>query len=465
MRLLLTFFLLLPGLVLISQSNCGNIDLNTGTLNGWTGEKGNAVSCFPNAANIIPGNYQGPNDQWPATSETMNYFLNLQQWGDPLCPELTSNCHSTPNSVRVGNANSGSEYQRLEYTFTVDSNNAGLELHWAVVMNDDGSPICNSAGMTLEFYDASNNLIGGPCANVSVDNSSPDLLTSVNTVNGFPVKYIPWTCSAPDLLPYLGMQITIRLSTYDGPNPNQFCYAYFDFDCNPIIISSQSCGPWNGCIPVLRCQGVAYQWYDMNGSPIPGPAGTNDTLCVTVTPPTSYAVSIQNSQGCFTWQYWTFLQATFNITTTSNPQSAPNANNGSATVTPIGGIPPYTYLWQPGGQTTQTATGLGAGTYTVTVTDALGCTSTATVTIGTVGVQEMIHQILPLSIIPNPSSGIFSLHAKGELEIFNLLGEKVSAQTLHSKKTTIDLSMHPKGTYFLKVVSDSKIYSGKLILY
>ncbi len=46
-------------------------------------------------------------------------------------------------------------------------------------------------------------------------------------------------------------------------------------------------------------------------------------------------------------------------------------SNGTGIVHASGGFPPYTYLWEPGGQTTDTATGLGAGTYTVTVIDSL----------------------------------------------------------------------------------------------
>ncbi|MFI5219849.1 MAG: hypothetical protein ACHQNT_10205, partial [Bacteroidia bacterium] len=53
---------------------------------------------------------------------------------------------------------------------------------------------------------------------------------------------------------------------------------------------------------------------------------------------------------------------------------------GTATVNPVGGIIPYTYLWS-NGQTTQTATGLCAQTYTVTVTDATPQTFSTTVTI------------------------------------------------------------------------------------
>ena len=61
--------------------------------------------------------------------------------------------------------------------------------------------------------------------------------------------------------------------------------------------------------------------------------------------------------------------------------SCNGGNNGTATVTPTGGTPGYTYLWSPGGQTTQSISGLAAGTYTVTVTDSKGCTTTASYTV------------------------------------------------------------------------------------
>ncbi|MBI3501509.1 MAG: gliding motility-associated C-terminal domain-containing protein [Bacteroidetes bacterium] len=56
--------------------------------------------------------------------------------------------------------------------------------------------------------------------------------------------------------------------------------------------------------------------------------------------------------------------------------------DGSATASPTGGTPPYTYLWSdPFAQTTAQATGLCNGTYSVTVTDANLCTKVKTVTL------------------------------------------------------------------------------------
>ncbi len=55
--------------------------------------------------------------------------------------------------------------------------------------------------------------------------------------------------------------------------------------------------------------------------------------------------------------------------------------SGTATVTPTGNNPPYTYSWSPAGGTNATASNLSAGTYTCTVTDKLGCSAITLVTI------------------------------------------------------------------------------------
>jgi len=57
------------------------------------------------------------------------------------------------------------------------------------------------------------------------------------------------------------------------------------------------------------------------------------------------------------------------------------SGTGSATVGVSGGIPPYTYSWQPGSDTSATDTGMYRNTYTVTVIDNAQDTVYAYVTI------------------------------------------------------------------------------------
>jgi hypothetical protein len=55
--------------------------------------------------------------------------------------------------------------------------------------------------------------------------------------------------------------------------------------------------------------------------------------------------------------------------------------NGVASVSPSGGVAPYTYSWSPSGGSAATATGLSAGNYVVTVTGSNGCSAQANITV------------------------------------------------------------------------------------
>jgi gliding motility-associated-like protein len=96
----------------------------------------------------------------------------------------------------------------------------------------------------------------------------------------------------------------------------------------------------------------------------------------------TYTVVVTDANGCTAQTTVTITQPAVLAGTTTQVDVLCNGNNtGSATVNPTGGTTPYTYLWNPGGQTNATATGLTAGTYTVTVADANGCNITLNVTI------------------------------------------------------------------------------------
>lgn len=72
-----------------------------------------------------------------------------------------------------------------------------------------------------------------------------------------------------------------------------------------------------------------------------------------------------------------------------------------------------------------------------------------------------------LSILPNPSSGIFSvsgLEPDTEITLFNLLGEKIISQKATEKFTTLDISSSPKGVYMIKIMHANKLNTSKIII-
>lgn len=98
----------------------------------------------------------------------------------------------------------------------------------------------------------------------------------------------------------------------------------------------------------------------------------------------TYTLDITDANGCITTAIYTITQPdeiTGTITKTDDPG---NGGDGSATVSPSGGTPDYTYLWSKTGDpdfsaTTQTINNIGYGEYVVKVTDANGCFKTFTV--------------------------------------------------------------------------------------
>lgn len=110
----------------------------------------------------------------------------------------------------------------------------------------------------------------------------------------------------------------------------------------------------------------------------------------------NYTLTITDNFNCTAITTVAITQPTLLVATTSITNETCNyLNNGSASVTPTGGTPTYTYSWQPGGQTTSSITNQASGTYTVTVTDSKGCpvTAVAVITEPTPLVVNFINQI------------------------------------------------------------------------
>ncbi|HTB05807.1 MAG TPA: hypothetical protein VK806_02555, partial [Bacteroidia bacterium] len=126
----------------------------------------------------------------------------------------------------------------------------------------------------------------------------------------------------------------------------------------------------------------------------------------------TYTVTITDNNGCSGPETVTIGQPTSVTTTPSSTPSNCTAAIGTATITPAGGTPGYTYSWN-GGQTTSSISNLSSGIYTVVVTDANGCTLTSNVTVANTG-ATITPTITPTNVLCNGgNTGAASVTAAG----------------------------------------------------
>jgi hypothetical protein len=120
------------------------------------------------------------------------------------------------------------------------------------------------------------------------------------------------------------------------------------------------------------------------------------------------------------------------------------------------------------GATAATYTTTTNGAYTVVVTTN-GCASTASnaVNVTTLGISADKNN-LDVSVFPNPSTGLFNLTLPEgqayQLIVTDLTGKVIQHETIGSKAARIDLSKEAKGVYMLKIVSENKIATRKLVI-
>jgi len=147
--------------------------------------------------------------------------------------------------------------------------------------------------------------------------------------------------------------------------------------------------------------------------------------------------------------------------------------DGTATATPSGGAPPYTYSWSdPQFQSTATATGLCVGSYIITLTDSTGNVITDTVTVGSTtppGFDEN-QTSEAIKIYPNPNSGRFSLHITkpvniSSITIYNMVGQEVGFKTNSTLPQKLDLEVFSTpGIYYVKIQTDEGPTIRKIII-
>lgn len=154
---------------------------------------------------------------------------------------------------------------------------------------------------------------------------------------------------------------------------------------NITSVSPLCNGDCNGTANVIATGGTTPYSYLWSGG-IPNGGSTPTASITSNICSGALTVLVTDANGC-TITGSTFISEPpfMSLSTSVHNMSCSGANDGDITVSAIGGIPPYTYLWSPsaGNQTSQTAYNLGGGSHSVTVTDDNGCTATISATVTT----------------------------------------------------------------------------------
>ncbi len=178
--------------------------------------------------------------------------------------------------------------------------------------------------------------------------------------------------------------------TLDQPDPIDI-----QIDIDSVLCYNQK----NGGATAMASGGTSpyqYVWFTV-------PAVFNPVL--TNVKAGSYTLRITDDNSCIRDTVVTIAQPDpILLSFQTDSVSCPGKMDGSATVNPMGGTQPYTYLWSDL-QITQQATGLDMGLYTVTVTDAHQCTTSSTVEVH----EGPSNQYLPQSMPPSCHNGMDGL--------------------------------------------------------
>ncbi len=142
------------------------------------------------------------------------------------------------------------------------------------------------------------------------------------------------------------------------------------------------------------------------------------------------------------------------------------ADDGTITVRPGSGIPPFNFEFSNGFEelgTQSSISNLAPGFYSVTVTDSNGCFDTRDISIGVVSTSNLA-DITNLNIYPNPVSDMLNVEITLEkaqdldVRIYNVMGQEMWSSNIQADQRhdmPISVDKLNQGIYFLQLYSEA----------
>lgn len=363
---------------------CDNIDFSNGNLNGWYAYyRVNSSTPTGYVFSAPVGGACGPvtASAWDPNTNTYQVSLTSGPGLDPIAGALIPVvCPGSNYSCMIGDGpNPHAQMGTLSQTFTITQQNANFVYMYAVVLENPAHNYYQQPFFNVVMLDQNNDTIPN-CGNYSVVSGPglPGYHAIYYPPDGDTVYCKPWTTVFVPLQNYIGQCVTIIINTSDCALGGHFGYAYFAAKCSVGIISSSPvlC---KGNDTLVAPSGVAtYKW---TGPCIIGP--TNNQKAIVGCPGTYKCAlaSVANPLCADTVSIVIPPYIPMQLSVSGTNISCNGGNNGTASVSASGGVPPYKYLWSPGGNTNSSISNLTAGTYTVVVKDSDGCPDTAHITL------------------------------------------------------------------------------------
>ena len=337
------------------------------------GRSGIHISGNPSTApNFIKGNYLGPDKNGnKILGSTQEYGLyltgsasgnNIGGAGDSSSQGNTI-AFNTVDGIYIDGASS--HYNLISRNLIYDNNGNGIELNYGSNQGNDGKP----KPIVILADDLSISGTGSPTDSIEIfssRNANDPLCNKAEVYLGTVVVDSTgnWLF---DKKVSIGKNIKATARTVLDSNTSEFS------DCMkviPAVFSVEIKIDYVGCngnevsaIPRAGTAPYIYTWFP----------GNETSQSLSGLSKGSYTLTVADSLG-------THVSKTFTITPHLPKNIIINQSKkcekGDATINIIGNTSPYSYLWQPGGETNQSVSNLSAGTYTVIIKDKIDCVDT-----------------------------------------------------------------------------------------
>lgn len=278
----LAVLLFISAALLNAQSeNCDNAGFEFGTVNGYSTFVGEIEG---NGAVIV---------NTPGIDPDRHRIMHISEGVDPIAALHCATNTELPvvpqgagqYSMRLGNAFTGAEAERVILDLTVTEENSFFLLSYAVVLQDPGHPEHQQPRFELRILDENDQVF--PCGVYEV--RAAENIEGFENCGGWRVR--PWTTAGFELQSYIGQNIKIEILTTDCSQGGHAGYAYFDASCQPLELRLNGYCPGTTSAEIYATEGFEeYAW------------STGDTTnVISIENPiagTEYSVTLTSATGC-----------------------------------------------------------------------------------------------------------------------------------------------------------------------